>query len=237
MAAPAQRTLPSQVEILQLLRRAEFFQVLSDEALTEVAARALSREYGERTLISYDAAFSRFHVILSGRMRLFLLSRDGREITLGVKHAAEVFWYALPDQFALSYHTEHTTHYAEVLENGTVLCSIPQLYVRHLMATHPPFALAFFDQMCRCSIELCDRIWELAHDQVPTRLAHTLARLARANERCVVTETHDELAWWVGTSRARVTKELHRLRDLGLIEYRPHQHGIQVVNPEYLSSL
>jgi CRP-like cAMP-binding protein len=220
------------------LQENQFFQLLRDDALLEIAALAQCRTYGQGALITASStAFSEFFVILRGGVRFYLLSRDGRKTTLNALHEGRVFWYGPADLFAIPTQPTSAEHCAEVLAGGAILCSMPLSYVRRLMAEHPPFAQALFDQVCRWTLEFCDRIGEMAHDQVTIRLAHTLARLARASDDHVVTETHDELAWWVGTSRARVTKELHRLRALGLIDYRPHRHGIRVLEPERLCLL
>lgn len=226
--------LPSWVEIVQTLQQSALFQSLGDDALAEVAASAQPRVYGRDALLTADTALDSYYLISRGRVRFFLLSHDGRKVTLGGQHAHDVFWFARPNQLVLHRQVEQITHCAVVMEDRSVLCALPYLCIRRLAAAHPSFALALADQIYRWNLEFCDRIWELAYDPVTTRLARVLARLALASSEHVVTETHDELAWWVGTSRARVTKELHRLRSLGYIEYRPHRHAIQVLDPERL---
>jgi CRP/FNR family transcriptional regulator len=238
VAAGVSAAVPSRAEVCRSLQGNQFFRLLPDAALLEVAATARCRTCAHGELITAaSTAFSDFFVILRGGVRFYLLSRDGRKITLNLLHEGCVFWYGPSDLFALPGDAAGASHCAEALDGDTVLCSMPQSAVRRLMAEHPAFALALFDQVCRWTLEFCDRVWEMAHDQVTIRLAHTLARLAQASATQVVIETHDELAWWVGTSRERVTKELHRLRALGLIEYRPHRRGIRVPDPARLSAL
>jgi CRP-like cAMP-binding protein len=225
------------VDIARSLRQASLFQSLDEDARADLAARGRLHVCARGTSVTPDAAPDCCYLIVRGSVRFFLLSGDGRKITLGEQRAGEVFWLAHSNQFPFAGEVENATPCAEVLDDRTVLCTIPYQHVRRLMAAYPSFTLALAEQIYRWNVEFCGRIWELANDSVITRLAHTLARLARENGEHVVTDTHDELAWWVGTSRARVTKELHRLRSLGCIEYRPHQHAIQVLNPEQLRSL
>jgi CRP-like cAMP-binding protein len=229
-------TLPD-ADIARCLRQAPLFQSLDDDARAEVAARAHLHACARGTLVTPDAAPDCCYLIVRGSVRFFLLSGDGSKITLGGQRAGEVFWLAHANQFPFAGEIENATPCAEVLDDHAVLCTIPYQEVRRLMAANPSFTLALAEQIYRWNLDFCQRIWELAHDSVIIRLAHILARLARENGEHVATETHDELAWWVGTSRARVTKELHRLRSLGCIDYRPHQHAIQVLNPEQLRSL
>jgi biotin operon repressor len=86
-------------------------------------------------------------------------------------------------------------------------------------------------------MRVADRLGEWAHGTVVVRLAHTLATCALANEQRMVSETHDQLAWLTGASRATVTKELQQLRAMGLIAFSPHHHGIHVPDPERLLTL
>jgi RNase P/RNase MRP subunit p29 len=78
---------------------------------------------------------------------------------------------------------------------------------------------------------------ELACADVKVRLAHTLARLAAGDEGHVVWETHETLAWLIGASREKVTKEVCCLRRQGLVTYPSHHHGIRIVDLDYLRSM
>ncbi|MDB5059375.1 MAG: transcriptional regulator, Crp/Fnr family, partial [Chloroflexi bacterium] len=164
-------------------------------------------------------------------VRAYMLSVDGRRITLGTLSPGTAFWIEPTDLEGSA------TCCNEVLLDGTLLCRLPHDYVRRLMARNPQFAVEVYEVVYMWCATFRDRLRELAHDHTGTRLAHLLGRLAASSDCNVVYETHDELAWWIGTSRARVTKELHRLRGLGLIAYRPHGRGIHVLDPARLRTL
>lgn len=97
----ATSTLPSWAEIVQTVRQSPLFQSLSDDALAEVAARARPRVYGRDALLTADTALDSYYLISRGCVRFFLLSHDGRKVTLGGQHASEVFWFARPNQLVL----------------------------------------------------------------------------------------------------------------------------------------
>jgi len=77
---------------------------------------------------------------------------------------------------------------------------------------------------------------DLALHNVPTRLAHELARLARYDPECMVCETHGELASRIGTSQQEVTRGLQHLVQEGLIAPTNHRHGIMVLDVDSLAS-
>jgi CRP-like cAMP-binding protein len=123
------------------------------------------------------------------------------------------------------------------MQDRTLLCRFSPEYIRYLITTYPHFALDVYDALAQWCTEFVSRLGEMAYDHVTERLAHLLARLASLSEEHLVTETHDHLAWWIGTSRAKVTKELNEFRRRGLITYEPHGRGIVVLDPHRLAAL
>jgi CRP-like cAMP-binding protein len=230
-AEPSSGGPPEPVDIVHCLRQAGPLRGLTGAALAELASRMRCEVHRRGELYLDPAALERFYVVLRGQVSFYRLASDGRKLTMDIKRAGDVYWFAARDWPA------GLRISAEVLSDDTLLGCLALPDVRRLMMVHPSFALALFDEVCGVARRLADRVEELAHESVAVRLAHTLATRARASEQQVVTETHDELAWLTGASRARVTKELQRLRQAGLIAYAPHHHGIRVLDPERLGAL
>lgn len=214
------------------LRQSRPFRELPDAALAEVVAMARCAAYHRGELyVDPAATFEHFYVVLRGRVSLYRLTPDGRKLTIDLKQDGDVFWFTSRDAAG------GAKSCAEVLRDGTLICRLALRDVRHLMLAHAPFAVALFDELLSVTARLTDRLEELAYDVVAVRLAHTLAARAQANADHMVTETHDELAWLTGASRATVTKELQRLRAARLIATHPHHHGIHVPDPGRLRML
>jgi CRP-like cAMP-binding protein len=217
------------IDLRHRLRRSPFFSTLDDAALAEAAALGRCREYRRGELIL--GYVSDCYVILGGAVRFYLLLENGQRITLGMKRAGGV---ALPGPSLPPCAMDLCM---EVVQDRTRLCRLPAEYVRRLVSLYPRFALEAYDAMALWCMEFIERLGEMAYDHVTERLAHLLARLATLSDEHLVTETHDQLAWWIGTSRAKVTKELNQLRRLGLIAYEPRGRCIVVRDPQRLAAL
>jgi CRP-like cAMP-binding protein len=232
--APARpgRSQPARVDLVGCLRQSHLFRALPATALTVLAAQVRCEVHRRGELYLDPAeAFERCYLVVQGQVSFYRLAPGGRKLTMDIKRDGEVFWFASRDT------SGGPRSHAEVLSDDTLLCHLALRDVRRLMVAHPPFALALFDDVYRLAVRLSDRLEELALEAVAVRLAHTLATRARENAQRIVTETHDELAWLTGASRATVTKELQRLRSRGLIAFQPHHHGIHVPDPERLLAL
>jgi CRP-like cAMP-binding protein len=80
-------------------------------------------------------------------------------------------------------------------------------------------------------------ISELAFCTVRARLAHNLWHLSRGTADQTLRVGREELAGMVGTTASEVTKQLHHLRDEGMVEFRDHQpRKIMVLDREALAA-
>ena len=128
------------------------------------------------------------YVLGRGRIALYRRSPDAQELITDMLHAGDVVGFIPYD--------------AQVLVAGTVVCRIPQPHVRRLRAAHPPVDAAVDEMLCRWVVTAHRRMEALAWHSVRTRLAHTLARLARLHPRREVDATHAELAAMVAGRHA-----------------------------------
>ena len=125
---------------------------------------------------------------------------------------------------------------AQVLVAGTVVCRLPQPYVRELMAAQRPVDAAVHEMLCRWVVTAHGYMEALAWQSVRTRLAHTLARLAQRHPCREVDATHAELAAMVGTRQEEVTRLLRVFRELGLVAKQPYRPGLVVLDAERLAA-
>jgi CRP-like cAMP-binding protein len=168
------------------------------------------------------------YFLVSGLALLCGLLPDGQQVTLDLLQVGDV--YGL-DQMDV---TVGTTVLHVVVE-GTVLYTLSQATLRHLVGTHPPLAHALLSQKARQLARAHQRVLELAACSVQVRLAHDLARVAVHGR--VSGLSRDMLGMIVGASRQQVTKALDNLRVEGLIAYRAHQRDIILCDRELLARL
>lgn len=223
------------------LRGAAIFRHLEAHSLAELAAHARRRVYVRGEIIAglgadpssftyAGGADEALHLVGGGRVRLYRLSREGREVTLAVLHAGDAVGLDLPG------HAVGATGLVEALLDGTVIYSLPRREALRALAAHPEALLGALELAGRRTAEAYDRIEELACHSVKERLARTLARLAPPGQP-VVMATRDDLAALVGASREEVSRALRQLRDLGLVAIQPHRRGILVRDRDRLASL
>jgi CRP-like cAMP-binding protein len=76
---------------LNILRKSSFFADLSDPELAAVAACLVTRTFGKGVFIFHkDSPGQTLYVLESGRVRIFILSESGQEISLNIYGPGEV---------------------------------------------------------------------------------------------------------------------------------------------------
>jgi CRP-like cAMP-binding protein len=224
------------------------FAALSDEERTELqrsSVRRLEYKRGESLFSEGDAAEAVF-LVTAGRLRLFKLSEDGREITLG--------YLGLNDLFGeeILFADNRRTFNAEAVED-TRVCACFKKDMEAMLSSHPAMATRVIKVMADRLAQLTEHLADVAIYDARDRLLRTLGRLARQNGEATENGirlgfrlTHDDLGALIGTSRVMVTNVLKALREEGLVttdnELRrlviaPHLLNIETETaPETLSS-
>jgi CRP/FNR family cyclic AMP-dependent transcriptional regulator len=156
-------------------------------------------------------------VMLSGRVKLVTLTRDGHEVVLGVRAPGDL----IGEMSALDGSDRNATAIAlEAVEARAI--TVPD-FVAFLEST-PRAGLALARLLCG---RLRDADRKRAEYVGLDTLGRVAARLVELAERFgspttdgVVIEVHitqEDLAGWTGSSREAVIKALRKLRELGLI--------------------
>lgn len=205
-------------ETIDALRRTELFGGLEDPELRALADRAIERRLGKGEILFIAGEEARgLYVVVSGAVRAFRESPDGREQVIHVERAgstiAEVPVFddrAYPSTVAA--------------DDETVVLFIDKRDVRRLILEHPKIGLAALKLLAgrlrRCS----DLVESLSLREVGQRLARLL--LAEADARGVRTGegvrfelalTKHQIAARVGTVREVVSRSLARLQADGFV--------------------
>lgn len=199
------------------LRRASLLAALSDDARSALLERASQSSIARRRFIyvpgdAGDAVF----VVLRGRVRLLLLSEDGREATLQMLEAGDLF-----GEEALTDGARRSTA-AQAWED-TLLMAVPVAEMRTALAGEPDalWALAGLVAARRHAVELL--LDGLAFRDVGARLARCLLALAermgtlRPDGHVALSArlTHQDLSTLCCTTRETVTLTLEKFRQEG----------------------
>lgn len=162
------------------------------------------------------------YVILSGRVKVFSSSREGREVILDVHGPGEPIGEMALDEGLRS---------ASVMTLETTTCSvISRDMMRRFVADNPDFALQLIAKLIQRTRMAVENVKRLALLDVFGRLTALLASLTP--ERSGVGEltermTQQELAERVGASRDMVSRILHDLAKEGYIAI--HSRRIEIL--------
>lgn len=213
-------------------RRSELVDIVAADPRS-LGARSLVLPAGSRLSIE-PSDESSVLVIGSGQATVSMPTLRGTDVFVTDLLAGEIVGEGAAldgDGIALS---------LEVREEASVWL-LARVRFRRRLAESPDFATAVMDAMCR---RLCRATLRLAETMAMTtreRIHAELLRLATLVEGTALVlpraVTHDELALRAGTQREAVTKELSRLRRLGVVEVDDRilriRHPARLSNPDF----
>jgi CRP/FNR family transcriptional regulator len=202
--------------------------VLSDEEMDRLIPLLSERRFGPRKLLfaAGDPA-ERVFLILKGRVKVYQVAENGKEIILDVVGRGGVV-----GDMAIVEDGERTACAAAIDE--TVAVSISWEDFSHLIQQSPRLGFAMAELMARRLAGMQRTFMNIVSKPVSARLADTL--LSRAEGDLVhLGLTHQELAQTIGTSRETVTALLSRFTTLGAID--PIADGFRVTNEDLLDAI
>ena len=201
-----------------MLRNVSLFASLTDQELEALAGSLGRRTFGKGMIIFHKGGVGQtLYIIESGKVRIFLLSEAGQEISVNIYGPGEVFGelslldggprsagaMAQEKTVTLTLHRKEFLRHLEAYP-GLAKSVIEVLSARLRYTTAYAEGLSFLDVYGRVAaklLELADRygVQEEEPIQIDLRL------------------TQAELATWVAASRESVNKVLGTYRDRGLI--------------------
>ncbi|HUS17250.1 MAG TPA: Crp/Fnr family transcriptional regulator [Chloroflexia bacterium] len=227
---------PAPSDKIWYLKRIKIFEDLDDTTLQAVATKVVHSQFRRRATIftAWDPG-DRIYLLKSGRVKLYMLSEDGREVTLAIMEPGDIFGEtALVNPAARQ-------AFAEALDDATVAV-MGLADFKALMRDQPDVALKVTQAIGQRLMQTQRQVESLAFADVSTRLARFLLdqvtqRRDNANGhgplRLPLALTHQEMANLLGTTRETLTSTLNRLVDAGVLSVES-RGTLLVLQPEEL---
>ena len=207
-------------DLQPMLRNVSLFAQLGDETLAGVSAQLHRKTFRKGTIIFHkDQAGDALYIVESGRVRIFLPTQGGEELTVDVAGPGDVF-----GELALLDGRPRSAS-AGTLED-TVTFTISRDEFQKYLERAPQLAAALVELLSNRLRHVTEYAESLAFLDVHARLARTLlemsARYGVAKDGIEIDFdlTQAELATMVGATRERVNRALAAFRAQGLIELR-----------------
>ncbi len=201
-----------------MLRKVSLFAELSDHELEALAGSLGRRTFAKGMIIFHKGGVGQtLYIIESGRVRIFVLSESGQEITVNIYGPGDIFGefslldglprsagaVAMDRTVTLTLHRDDFLHHLEAYPR--IASSVMKVLTTRLRytTTHAE-TLSFLDVYGRVAaklLELADR-YGVQKEAIEIELQLT----------------QSELATWVAASRESVNKVLGTFREQGLIE-------------------
>jgi CRP/FNR family cyclic AMP-dependent transcriptional regulator len=202
----------------RLLLSSPLFDALPREALDVILSQATDKSLRRgQTLFQKGDEGSYMVAVLSGRIRISATSPDGREVTLNMIDAREVFGeLALLDGKARSAD-------ATALEDSTLML-VERRHFLPFLTTNNELALRVIDVLCERLRDTSETLGNFAMLDLPGRLARKLLALAAeygnvatGRIRLEIRLSHTDLGRFVGCSRETVNKQMRAWEEDGIV--------------------
>ena len=173
-------------------------------------------------LITEGDAGDSLYIVLTGRLRAYASSEDGRDVVLG-EHG--------PGEYVgeLSLDGRPRSASVKTVEPSTC-CVVPGAELRGFLAEHPDFALHISQKLTRMVRRLTEQVKSLALQDVYGRMVRVLTELSDpvGSERVVREKlTQQDIADRVGSSREMVNRVMKDLTAGGYVAVRDGHYVIQ----------
>src|SRR5688572_5063057 len=227
--APARGRQALQRSIAWYLRQlSKVLNVLTDEELERLIPLLTERNFKPRqVLFQAGDPPERVYLLLKGRVKIYQVAENGKEIILDVVGKGGVV-----GDMAIVEDGERTACASAIDE--TVAVSISWEDFSHLLQQSPKLGFAMMELMARRLAGMQRSFMNLVSKPVSARLADML--LSRSEGGTVrLGLTHQELAQTIGTSRETVTALLSRFVTLGAVT--PVPDGFFVADEDLLDAI
>jgi CRP/FNR family transcriptional regulator len=216
------------LDIAAYLKKTPLFSRLDARVLQQLAAMAVDRIYSPGSQIfSEGEAVAGFFIIVSGRVKVYKLSPQGKEQTL------HIFGPGQPIAEAAVFAGDTFPAHAESMEE-TRLIFLPWEPFHALIRINPEIALAMLAAISKRLTMFTALVEDLALKEVPHRLAAYLLNLAGNNpagKPMPLDITKKQLSAVLGSTPETVSRVLARFAREGLIELPDPQHVLLLNRP------
>ncbi len=208
-------------EKLRLLSMVDILEPLSREEIKELSHR-IPDTYVKRGQVFYtpNETSEKLFMLKQGRVRIYRVGPDGREITLTVVSPGTVF-----GEMSLTAQRLENA-YAEAME-PSVICAMKRYDLERLVMEKPKVGLKVMSVLSERLSLVEDRMEDMALKEVPARLASFVLQLVesegvvtREGYKIPTSYTHRQLATMIGSKRETVTKAFALLQRAGAVELK-----------------
>jgi CRP-like cAMP-binding protein len=189
----------------ELLRKPSLFRALTPKMLERVANHATRRTVARGiTLFRKGDPGNALILVVSGQVKISVLSADGREAVLNVIHPGEVL-----GEIALLDGRPRTAD--AIALTDCELMTIDRREFTPFLRDNPDVALKLIEVLCERLRHTSEQVEDVIFLDLPGRLAKTLLYLmTRSGQRppCALTITQREIGQMIGMSRESANKQL-----------------------------
>lgn len=212
-----------------LRQLSKLMSVLSDEELEKLIPHLSERRFRPRQVIfSAGDPVERVYLILKGRVKVYQVAENGKEIILDVVSRGGVI-----GDMAIVEDGERTAC-AQALDD-TVAASISWEDFAHVIQSSPRLGFAMAELMARRLAGMQRTFMNIVSKPVSARLADTLVSRQEESGLVRLGLTHQELAQTIGTSRETVTALLSRFVALGAIQ--PEGDAYRILDEDLIDDI
>jgi len=204
-----------------------FLFTLPADAAERLLAEGIRISVPAGAVVYRDEDPARLIVVVSGLLRVYLTSEEGRQVTVRYARSGDIAGLPLAVGGLAPMNIQSMT--------GASVVALSVDALRSMLESDPDVARACAEELTHQLYRALDEISEQTFLTVRQRVARQLLDLvaAGAGPPLVVRLSQQELADEIGTVREVVTRTIHQLRDDGLIE--TSRDGIVLVDPVRLS--
>jgi CRP/FNR family cyclic AMP-dependent transcriptional regulator len=164
--------------------------------------------------------------IQKGKVRLAVVSKGGKEATIGVLSDGEFFGESCLAGHALRL-------YSATAMNDCSVLRIESKSMMEMLQREPAFSEMFLQYLVTKNIRYEADLVDQLFNSSEKRLARVLLLLAHFDEGgdpdvAIPEISHETLAEMVGTTRSRITTFMNKFRALGFVQYDVHGTGLRV---------
>jgi len=217
----------------ELLRRCPLFAGLKEEDLKRIRAVASLRQIGKKEILFGEGEEAKgFYVILSGKVKLYKISPDGKEQILHIVSAPDAFAEA-----ALFLEGSYPA-FAEALADSQLLF-FPKRDFIQLIERNPQLSINMIVSLSHFLRRFASLIEELSLKEVSSRVAKYLidlslksAKEGKNPKEVDLDLSKNQLASKLGTISETLSRTLTKMKAKGIIDVK--RNKILILNQEAL---
>ena len=221
---------------IDLLRRCPLFAGLKEEDLKKIRTIASPRQIGKKEVLFSDGEEAKgFYVILSGKIKLYKISSEGKEQILHVVSAPDAFAEA-----ALFLEGSYPA-FAEALIDSQLLF-FPKRDFIQLIERNPQLSINMIVSLSHFLRRFASLIEELSLKEVSSRIAKYLidlslksAKEGKIPKAVELDLSKTQLASKLGTISETLSRTLAKMKTKGIIDVEKNK--ISILNREALEEL